>query len=205
MDVVGSKDIEGRFPCLVSDTVSNLGSNHHLDAVHVVKHYIVKRYFKCVFVNYVKVDLILRANLEPDIVFSKVDKASYLNNFLNVPLPLLCFLVKIVFEDCDIAWCPRYQELIEHNEHLPEVLVCDLLYSVLGRIMSLDSKSMPLSVKWIHLIPLIIVKAFIREIFLWRFDSQTKVDHFSYKLASVNIVVKMEVLHQMVMIQVNED
>ena len=55
------------------------------------------------FVNDVEVDLILRANLEPDIVFSKVDKTPYLNYFLNVPLPLLCFLVLIVFEDCDIA------------------------------------------------------------------------------------------------------
>ena len=147
MDVVGSKDIECRFPSLVGDTVSNFRSNHHLDAVHVVKHYIVKRYLKCVFVNDVEVDLILRANLEPDIVFSKVDKTPYLNDFLNVPLPLLCFLVLIVFEDCDIAGCPCYQELVENNEHLPEVLVCNLLYSILGLIMDIDSESMPLSVK----------------------------------------------------------
>ena len=119
MDVVGSKNVEITISCLVSYAIPNFGPNHHLDAVHVVVHDIVKRYFQSLFVDNEEVDFLLCADLEPYISPHEVNKASNFKSFLNYPLPFLGVLIFSVFENSDIARGPSYEKLIEHQIHLP--------------------------------------------------------------------------------------
>jgi hypothetical protein len=86
---------------LVGDSILYLGAKHHLRAVHVVEHHIVKSWFKGLLVNEVEVNLLVCCDLDSHIPFDVVYGTSLSDRVILLPLPLISDVVqfKLIEQD----------------------------------------------------------------------------------------------------------
>ena len=91
--ILSSVDDERFLVGLVSDTVSNLGTKHHLRAVHVVIHNILKLWHESLLVNEVEVDLVIGSDLDSDISLDIVNETSRVNFLVQLPFTSLSNLI----------------------------------------------------------------------------------------------------------------
>ena len=67
MNELSSIDVKASLIGLICDTIPYFRSKHHLVAIHVVKHYVFKRWLEGFFVNKIKVYLKICRNLDSNI------------------------------------------------------------------------------------------------------------------------------------------
>lgn len=79
MHVFSSVDIERPLIGFVGDPVSHFRPKHHLIASHVVIQHVLQGWHESFFVDQIKVNNIIRCNLDSDVSFDVVDKSSHLN------------------------------------------------------------------------------------------------------------------------------
>jgi len=93
VDEFPSVNVEGPLIGLVSNTILDFGTKHHLIASHEIVHDIFKRWLESLWVNQIEVDELVSGDLNP---FISLDKINETSNFkLVVLFPLL--FVRILF------------------------------------------------------------------------------------------------------------
>ena len=76
MDVFTPENIELLLIWLVSYSVLNLATEHHLTALHVVVHHIFEIRHQGFCINYVEIDQVICSDLDSDVPFDEVDEPS---------------------------------------------------------------------------------------------------------------------------------
>ena len=79
-------DLKIFLVCLICDAISDLGSKHHLVAVHEVVHDIFESWYKCDGVDKVEVNFFVGGNLDSLISFDEVDESAVLKRMIIRPL-----------------------------------------------------------------------------------------------------------------------
>lgn len=88
-----SVDIKRTLVGLVSDTILNLTSEHHLRAVHEVEHHILKSGLKCTRINQVEEDLRVCTNLDSFVTLDEVDGTALVKGVVVMPVLLFGKLI----------------------------------------------------------------------------------------------------------------
>lgn len=91
-------DLESRLVSLVGDTVSNLGAEHHLGALHEVVHDVLEPGHASLLVDHVEVDLLVCHDLDSNVASNEVDLAPHVVE-LVVLLPQASLWVDLEEED----------------------------------------------------------------------------------------------------------
>lgn len=103
MPILSSIDRKTLLVSLVCDTVSNFGPEHHLIASHEIEHNVFKGWHERLLVDQVKIDLLIRGDLNSDVSFDVVDESSYLQHVVLYPSSLLCVLILLDFEEKNVG------------------------------------------------------------------------------------------------------
>ena len=102
MDVFSPENLEGALSVFVGDAVFDCRPYHHLDAVHIIIHDIIKCWHESVAVNQIKVYLGIRRNLNSDVSLDVVKESSNGQSMVLNP-NFLTFLSNFPFEKNDIT------------------------------------------------------------------------------------------------------
>jgi len=150
---------------LVGDAVLDARTEHHLVATHEVKHDILERGLKRLLVDQVKVDVIVRGNLDSNIALDVKDEASDVKHVIFSPF----LVVRIILfghdlEEQDRARATSDQCLVVEQVHLAEIFVRHLLNFEVSRVVRFDCEGLSLSVEAIKYIVLRIIKTFVWEV-----------------------------------------
>jgi hypothetical protein len=105
-------DIKRLLVGLVSDAVLHSFAEHHLRAVHEVKHHIFKRWLKSCLVNFVKVDGCISGDLNPRVAFDVEDESSLVDRVVPLPLTIASEFVKHQFEEKNLRAAPDHEGLV---------------------------------------------------------------------------------------------
>ena len=95
MKILSTVDDERSLVDLVGDSILHLGSEHHLGAVHIIEHHIIKFWFKSVLVDEIEVNLLICCDLDTDITFDVIDGASLSYGVVLDPFSLVGHIVKL--------------------------------------------------------------------------------------------------------------
>jgi hypothetical protein len=150
---------------LVGDAVLDARTEHHLVTTHEVKHDILERGLKRLLVDQVKVDVIVRGNLDSNIALDVKDEASDVKHVIFSPF----LVVRIILfghdlEEQDRARATSDQCLVVEQVHLAEIFVRHLLNFEVSRVVRFDCEGLSLSVEAIKYIVLRIIKTFVWEV-----------------------------------------
>lgn len=167
MHELSSVDSKGFLVSLVSNTISDSGTKHHLVAAHEVEHDVLKGWLECLWINQIEIHLIVGGNLNPFVSFDEVDEASHVD--LVVLLPLLGHILVLVFflddlEKHNFTRGSSDECLIIEKIHLTEVHICHLLELDGLSIISINSESLALSVEGVDYVLIRVVETLVREI-----------------------------------------
>jgi hypothetical protein len=106
MDELSSIDGKGFLICLIRDSISDLGAEHHLIAAHEVSHDVFESWLESLRVNQVEVDLVISGDLDSFVTLNEENEASCLDLIVLFPFVddvlVLIFLLKD-FEKDDFA------------------------------------------------------------------------------------------------------
>ena len=147
--------IDGKTPLvgLVSDTVLHFRAEHHLSAVHVVEHDVLKDRLQMLFgvfiilLDQVEVDELVSGDLDPDVSLNIVDEPSSLNLIILFPLSGLRLLVELKFEEEDVTGASGDQRLIINQVHLPKIHLSHSVEDVILSVLALHDEGVALSVE----------------------------------------------------------
>lgn len=93
MQILSLVNLELRFHCFIGYCVFDSGPKHHLGAVHVVVHNILKRGDKSLFVDQEEVDMGICGHLNPHIPFDEVNLPSHFGKpMVLLPLTNVLFI-----------------------------------------------------------------------------------------------------------------
>ena len=129
---------------LVGDTVPNFGAEHHLRALHEVVHTVLEGWFACVLINQVKVNLLVRGDLDTNISLDEVDLTSHVVK-LFVLGPEASLFVDL--EEKDRVRASDYQSFVKEEVHVTEIGIGDFLACALFGVCGVDGESLTLAVK----------------------------------------------------------
>jgi len=106
MDELSSIDSKGFLICLIRDSIFDLGAEHHLITSHEVSHDVFESWLESLWVNQVKVDLVISGDLDSFVTLNEEDESSCLDLIVLFPfiddVLVLIFLLKD-FEKDDFA------------------------------------------------------------------------------------------------------
>lgn len=94
MNVFTPENIKLFLIRLVSYSVLHLAPEHHLTALHVVVHHILKIRHQSFCIHYVEIDQVICSDLYPDVPFYEVDEPSHFYFVVLHPLGHLRHLVE---------------------------------------------------------------------------------------------------------------
>jgi len=103
-------NLESWLICLVSDSISDSGTKHHLGAPHEVVHYVLQTWLEGLLVNHVEVNLLICRNLDSNVSFDKVNLPAHFFKFV-VLRPFVRLLIDFEKENGTRRSCD--QSLIE--------------------------------------------------------------------------------------------
>lgn len=142
-------------------TRSNLWTEHHLRAVHVVIHHVLKSWLASFFVDYEKVNLFVSGDLDSNVSLDEINLTSHVwKSVIFSPESSLL----INFEEKDGARGPDNESLLKQEVHGPHVIEWQLLKLALGRALSVDGEALPLPVESVDIVGDRTVKRLDREV-----------------------------------------
>ena len=98
-----SINIKAPLVGFINDSVSHLRAKHHLIASHVVIHHILQHGHERVFINEIKVNELVRGNLDPDVSFDVENEAASFYCVNTFPALHFCEGVDDLSEEIDVA------------------------------------------------------------------------------------------------------
>jgi len=149
---------------LIWNRVSDLLTEHHLVAFHIIFHDIFQIRHKSLFIDQVEINIGVSCNLHTNIAFDKENKTPNINFMILMPFCCFCDLEIFLLEKQDFRWAPDDNSLIIHQDHLTDFSLCYTLVSIICNIMFFHCKWLSGSVKAIYFFPVFTIKAFLREI-----------------------------------------
>ena len=167
-------DIKAALVGFESDAVFYFAAKHHLRAVHEIEHHVLQYWLQGFSVYHVKVDALICGNLDPDVTFDVVDEPSLVQCMVNFPVPSFQKVIICQLEKKNLARAPDDKSFAIDQEHLPKILVINLLKEILSFIFVApvlngkhgDSEALSLPIKRINFIILFIIKALEWEVFV---------------------------------------
>jgi hypothetical protein len=192
VDVLGLEDRERFLTWLVGDTISDPGTDHHLDTFHVVAHHVLEIGHQGLLVYQVEVNLLIGTDLDPDVAANEVEEAPLVNLGVEFPFALPCLVILDDSEEADLGGGTRRQRLVVDEIHVTELHLRHLVHRILFWVVWLDDKGVTLPVEAVHLIVIVIVETLVRKVFLG--EPQGHTHDFALKCAFFEIVEKVEML-----------
>jgi len=166
MPILSSVNCKALLIGLVCNAVSDFWTKHHLIACHEIEHNIFQNWHECIGANKVEVDFIIGGNLDSHITLYIVYETSYFKHLILFPFSLFSLLVLLNLKEKDVWWASGDQSGVVDEVHLAKIHFSHSIKEVLARVLGLNDKSLSLSIKWVNLIFLIIIKTFVWKVFL---------------------------------------
>ena len=101
MYIVSPKNIKLPLIWLVSNTIFDSATKHHLTALHVVVHHVLEVRHQSLCIHNVEIDQVICSDLDPDVPFDEVDEPSHFYFVVLNPLGDLRHLVELLPEKQD--------------------------------------------------------------------------------------------------------
>ena len=130
MHVFSSVDIERLLIGLVGDSISHFRAKHHLIASHVVVHHVLQGWHESVFVNQIKVNNLVRSNLDSDITLNVIDEPSHLNGVKKLPAFHFGHFINFLLEEVNVSRTSDDQTFATEHYHLSQVFLDDGFYGI---------------------------------------------------------------------------
>ena len=111
-------DIEWFLIGLVSDTISDFRTKHHLVAAHEIVYNIFQLWLKCTGIDQINKDFLVRAYLDTLVSFDEVDKASNVEGPVYLPSFLKGKFIRDLLEEEDLTWWTSNEGFTIHQVHL---------------------------------------------------------------------------------------
>lgn len=169
VDELSSVDGERFLVGLVSDTVSDSRTEHHLVAPHEVEHDVLQSWLEGLWIDEIEVDLVVSGNLDTLVSLDEVDETSDIK--LVILLPELVDLVWVVlillfddFEKHDLTGRPGDESFVVNEIHLSEILIGHLLELCLLSIITTNDEGFSLSVEGVDFVVVSIVETLVWEV-----------------------------------------
>ena len=130
MIILPAINIETFLVILVSYAVPGFGTKHHLTASHIIEHYVFKSGFLSFIIYSIKVDLLLRHYLNPDIALNEIKLSSFFYRLVYLPFLPSSFLVCMNLEEEDVTGRTDDESFIENQIHLTQYDFWLFLYNL---------------------------------------------------------------------------
>lgn len=146
MVVLSCVNLESGLVGLVSDSEPNSGSKHHLGALHVVIHHVLKSWLEGLFVNKIEVNSVISDDLDSYVSSYKVDLSSHVVELLVLG-PETCLFVN--FEEENGARRSHDQGLVKKQVHVAKIGISYLLKSARLGVQGVGSQAVALAIEGI--------------------------------------------------------
>lgn len=90
MHVFAAENVETFLVLLIRNTISHSATEHHLIALGEIVHHVLQLRHVRFLIYQVKVDVLIRRNLNPYILLDKVNEAAYFDLMVQLPTLLPC-------------------------------------------------------------------------------------------------------------------
>lgn len=200
MFVLSSVDYKGFLIGLVSNTVSNFGAKHHLWAVHVIVHDILKGWLESFLVNKIKIDLVITSNLDSNISFNIINEASWVDLLVQFPFTSFSDLIGFNSEEENLTWASANESIVVNEVHLTEISISHPVIDIIGIIVGWNDVWKALSIERIYFVELIVIEWLVREVLFGAihdlFTRTIALHRFSFDVVDKVIVGQSEVMEQ---------
>ena len=158
---------------LVSDTIFDGGTKHHLVTLHEVDHGILQLR-NIILVYSVELDVLISDDLDSLVAFDEVDEASDVVEAEVVRPSLVARdLIQLDLEEEDVARASGHQDLVVVEVHLAEIAIVDVIklqiFVVSGELVhvvgTLDSQALSLAVEGVDLLLVAVIEGLVWEVF----------------------------------------
>ena len=181
MHVFSSVDIEGLLIGLVGDSISYLRAEHQLVTSHVVVHYVLQGWHESILVYKIKVNNLIRSNLDSNVSFDVIDKPSDLNCVKQLPAFYTSHFINNLLKEVNVSRTSDDQAFTSKHYHLSQVFLDDCFHGIFRWVFWIYVEDLTLSVERVDHISLDTVERLVRE--LLNVAIQHMARHFSNDLS----------------------
>ena len=133
-------NIKGSLIWLVGDAVPYSFAKHGLVAAHIIIHNIFKIGHKCLPIDKIKVNQLIRGNLNTDVTFDVIDEAPHFQSMIEFPTFNFGHFVDHLLEEVNSVRTSDNQSFAAKHYHLTEVFVNNLLRFEFVWLQRIDHK-----------------------------------------------------------------
>ena len=140
-------DTESFLTGLKHNAGSDLGTEHHLGAIHIVVHDILKSWLTCVLVDHEEVDFLVSSDLDSNIALDEIDFSAHIfESVVFYPEP--CFFIDL--EEENVARRPNNESFLKEQVHRAHVIKGQLFELALSRVGNIDGEALTLPIESVN-------------------------------------------------------
>jgi hypothetical protein len=196
--------LEAFLVIFVSHAILHFCAEHHLAALHEVRHHVFELRQQGLLVHQVKVYFLFVCYLNPDVAFNEVHRVTFLiQRVVLLPFPEIYIFIVHLFEEQHNLATLGDQDLVFKQVSLPEVSLSDLLHRVLCDVLAVYVEHLALSINSVNFVLVRVIKRLEHKVFCWRVENVA--NYFARNSSFLHIVNKVLVRQLFVVKQRDEE
>lgn len=96
-------NIKGFLVCLVSDTIFDFATKHHIYTIHEIEHHVFQFRLECFGVDEVEIYILVCGDLDPFITLDEIDEPTNIESPVVAPMALFREIVIMHFKEQNLT------------------------------------------------------------------------------------------------------